>query len=247
MQLEDLMSSEIFLKEGSAMNFLSPKEYITPFMDEVSKLTSNFRVEAISPVSLLEHDSEVRYDSYGRFKIEAIMPSSFDVAESESTIGLIVALDTAKPIMKIYHGKNVKACLNMTIFNPDFVYSQEMTGNAKSVYSKAHEYVQGMQASLDEYAKRVTELQQDTYKDNALLQLHGRLVQGALKQPKLGHTVVIQGMKELLNNKSVYYAKGNETSAWNYYNSITEFLGKSDILDRPTKTLLLSDLFLRKN
>lgn len=247
MEIQELLNSKIYVKENSSINFNSPKTYIEPFIEEVTKLTSNFRIEVSNKVTNLNEEDSLENTAYGRYKIEAIMPSEYDVQDSESTVGLIVALDNAKPVMKVFSGKNVKACINLTIFNPDYVYTQELMGNAKSVYTKTKEYVQEMVQSIEEYNKRVIQLKETIYTGNQLRELHGRLIEGGLKNSKLGHTVVVQAMRELMDSKSKYYAKNDSTTAWNYYNAITEYVKNADILDRPTKTLLLSDLFLRQN
>lgn len=155
-------------------------------------------------------------------------------------------MDTAKPVMKIYSGKNVKACLNLTIFNPDYVFTQEMFGNTKTVYTKAQEYVTSMQESLEQYNKTVERLKGQIYKGTDLNELTGSLLRQSMRNTKLGHTVVIQAVREIDNPKSTYYARNGEISGWQYYNAITEFIGNADILDRPTKTLILSDIFLER-
>ncbi len=169
------------------------------------------------------------------------MPTSFDIADSGSVIGLIVALDTQRPTFKAYDGKNVHACTNLSIFNANNVFTQE--SNIGPVFSRLSDYIDGVDKGLEQYGKIVNTMKLTHYNKMQLREMHGRLLEGALKNPKLGHTIVIQGIKELLDAKSVYHAKGGETTMWNYYNSITEYIKRADVLDRPSKTVMLSELF----
>lgn len=242
MTLDDLIKSEIFVKEGSGVDFKSPREYVLPFVDKISKLTNDFNIEISNKTTNRDKDSLVDHTSYGRFKIEAKLPSSFDIADSGSVIGMIVALDTKTPTFKCYNGKNVFACTNLTIFNANHVFTQE--NNIGAVYSKVQDYIDTVDKGLEEYALTVNMMKQKIYSGRDLDTFTGNIIRASMRNPKLGHTVVIQGLKELEDSKSVYFARNNENSAWNYYNAVTEYIKKADILDRGNKTVALSEIFL---
>lgn len=244
MELQELLSSKVFLKENSLINFESPAKYVNPFIDKVSKLTDRFNVEVSGRVANANESDNTENVAYGRYKIEALLPEAYRVEESDAVIGLIVALDSAKPVMKVYSGKNVIACLNLTIFNANNVFAQEMTGNVTSLYGKVGEYTDKVIQDNDDYIATVRKLKSEIYSGSTRLEMMGRLMDRSMENPKLGHTVIVQGYKELKNNKSVYYAKGGETTAWNWYNSITEYIKNADILDRSSKTVALSEIFL---
>ncbi len=53
MELQELLDSEIYVKEGSGVDFKAPKEYIMPFIDKISKLTDDFVIEATNKVAEL--------------------------------------------------------------------------------------------------------------------------------------------------------------------------------------------------
>ncbi len=242
MELQDLLSSEIFVKEGSGVDFKSPREYINPFIDVVSKLTSDFNIEVSNNVTNKDSESLKEHTAYGRYRIEAKLPESFNVEDSGSVIGMIIALDTQRPTFKCYSGKNVFACTNLTIFNANDVFTQE--NNIGAVYERVGNYIEHVDAGINRYAEIVRTLKDSTLEGNRLREMHGKLIEGALANPKLGHTVIIQAIKELKDRKSVYHAKDGISSMWNYYNAITEYIKKADILDRPSKTVILSELFL---
>lgn len=242
--LNELKESKIFVKEDSSITFKNPKEYLEPFFESTAKFNPEYRVTIQNKVTNRE-DSGIDNTSYGRFMVEALLGNDYDVQDCQSTIGFIVALDTQKPIMKTFSGKNVFACTNLTIFNAENVFSQELLGNTKSLYAKVTEYSDKMAEELEEFNKLVEALKNKTYSGSQLEKMTGKLLLESLKQPKLGHTVINQGTKELLDAKSRYrLSPDGSTSAWNYYNSITEFIKKADVLDRSTKTVLLSNIFL---
>ncbi len=244
MELRELLESKIYVKDGSAMSFKSPAEYINPFLDRVSKLTNSFEVEGIKSAINKNEEDNTENVSYGRFLIEAVLPSQFDVEDCISKIGLIVALDNQKPLMKVYSGKDVRACMNLTIFNADNVFTQEMLGNTNSIYGKAVEYADKMEEGLEEFKAKVEIMKNTIYSGSTLNEKTGQLVKDSMLNSKLGHTVILQGFKEMLDSKSKYALKNGETTAWNYYNSITEFIKRADIADQPSKTVILSSLFL---
>ena len=170
--LNELTESKIFVKEDSAISFKKPLEYLEPFLEKTARFNPDYKVTIQNKVTNRE-DSGIDNTAYGRFMVEALLPKDYDSiqADAQSTIGFIVALDTAKPIMKAFSGKNVYACTNLTIFNADNVFAQDMLGNTKSAYEKIGQFSEKMAEELEQFEKMVEALKGKTYSGSQLDQL----------------------------------------------------------------------------
>lgn len=246
--LEQLYEAKTFVRDSGGFDFKHYKEYVAPFVEKVTNRISDatFEVAAVVGAVNKDEDTEALNTSYGRFLITARMPKAYDTPEAGSKIGMIVALDNQKPVMKVFSGKDVFACMNLTIFNADHLFSQDLTANIGSVYSKADDYAMKMGDELTTFIKQVDALKALTFKGKDLDEIIGHLVRYSLRQPKLGTNPIMQGTKELFETKSKYALKEGATTAWNYYNSITEAIKKADINDQALKTILLSRALLPK-
>jgi hypothetical protein len=246
LSLTQLYDSNTYVKEGIGFDFKSAKDYVQPFIDRVQGVVSNaeFEVHAVTGAINKDEEDQKLNISYGRFLIEAHMPKEYDVIDCRSKIGLIVALDNQKPLVKVFSGKDVRACMNLTIFNAENIFAGELA-SIGSVYGKAEDYAKKMGDELIEFQHNVEKLQALTFKGKDLDAIIGNLVKYAMKYPKLGITPVLTGTKDLFDTKSKYALVDGQTTGWNYYNAITEAIKKADISDQATKTVLTSRAFLQ--
>lgn len=246
--VEQLFDSKTYVRESGGFDFKHAREYVMPFVDKVKSRISDaeFDVTAVTGAINKDEESEILNISYGRFLVTARLPVAYDTEEASSKIGMIVALDNQKPVMKVFSGKDVKACMNLTIFNADHLYSQDITANIGSIYNKADDYAMKVGDELTDFIKKVDTLKAMSFKGETLHEIIGKLVEYSLRQPKLGQTPILAGVKELYETKSKYALKEGATTGWNLYNGITEAIKKADISDQALKTILLSRAFLPK-
>lgn len=246
--LNEILDSKIYVKDNSAISFKSPKEYLSPFVDKVSKLTDDFRVSVSGTIKNKNEGEETLNIAHGRVLLEAVLPGSFDTnsefGDTYGTIGFMYALDLQKPVIKVYSGRYARACTNLCVFGAERVFSQELTGNINKCFEVAEEYMDKAEKDLERTLEIIGFMKNETYKGDKLDEFTGHLLRRSLLNSKLGHTAIIQGTRDLYNDKSIYSLKDGETSGWNYYNSITEHIKKVDILDRANKTALLTELFI---
>lgn len=249
--LQEVLDSKIYVKDTSGLVFRTPNEYISPFIDVVSKITTDFKVTVVDG-SINQNEEGDFNRAYSRVLVEAKLPAAYsyegetDRDSLDSKIGFIYALDLQKPVVKVFTGKDVRACTNLTIFNADHLYSQELTGNVAGLYKKAQGYIDTFNSDLEEFLQTMQILTSKTYTGKDLDELNGRMIRQTLKTPKLGTTPILQGIKELYEPKSIYALKDKTTTGWNYYNAITEQLKKADITDKALKTVILSSLILEE-
>lgn len=248
LSLEELYDAKTYVRDSGGFDFKHYREYVEPFTDKILNRVSDATFDVTAVVGAVNKDegTEALNTSYGRFLITARMPKAYDTEEAGSKIGMIVALDNQKPIMKVFSGKDVFACMNLTIFGADDLFSQDLTANIGSIYAKADDYAIKMSDSLGLFRKQVDALKAMTFKGKDLDEIIGKLIKYSLKFPKLGTNPVMGGVKDLLDSKSKYALKEGITDGWNLYNAITENIKKADIADQPLKTQLLSRALLPK-
>ena len=241
-ELKEVLSSKAFVKEGSGVDFKTPENYIGPFIDIANQYTDIFKVQVVSPVENKNDDESINR-AFPRILIEAKMPSSFDVADSFATVGLMLALDTQRPTVKLYTGKKVYACTNLTIFNPDNVFAAELT-SLGSAYKKAFDYFQKITKDNEHYFKIVNRLKESELDMEGVNSIMGKILLESTKNKFLGTSAVSNAAKELINKSSVYAIREGVTNEWNILNAHTAYLSsKVDIAEQASKTVLLSQLF----
>lgn len=248
LSLNDLYESKTYVRESGGFDFKHAKEYVAPFIEKITNRISDatFDITAVTGAINKDEDTQALNVSYGRFLVTAHLPPAYETEEAFSKIGMIVALDNQKPVMKVFSGKDVKACMNLTIFNADHLLTQDLTANIGSIYNKADDYAIKVGDELNDFRKKVELLKAMTFKGESLHEIIGKLIEYSLRQPKLGQTPILSGTKELYDTKSKYSLKEGAVSGWTYYNSITEAIKKADISDQALKTILLSRAFLPK-
>lgn len=246
--VEQLYDSKTYVRESGGFDFKHCKEYVAPFIEKVTNRISDvtFKVTAVTGAINKDEETEALNISYGRFLISAELPKEYNTEDCYSRIGMICALDNQKPVMKVFTGKDVVACMNLTIFNADHLFSQDLTANIGSIYNKADDYAIKVGDELADFNKKVELLKAMTFKGDSLHEIIGKLVEYSLRQPKLGQTPILVGTKELYETKSKYALKEGATSGWNYFNAVTEAIKKADISDQALKTILLARAFLPK-
>ena len=79
----------------NSRDFYSTEDYVKPFIDEMNKFTSTYRVEAIPP-SQVTLDKDGEDTTYNRVLVQAIMPSQVD--EYNEIYVLAYSLDIRKPV-----------------------------------------------------------------------------------------------------------------------------------------------------
>lgn len=245
LSIEDVISSKVYVKPNSSITFGTPKEYIEPFIAPIAKSSNvSFRVKVADPVINAEESGAMNI-AYPRMMIETDLGES--IPGFKSIIGMILALDLQKPIIKVYSGYNVSACLNLTIFNADKVFQQEILGDYQRVYAKAEEYFQKKSDELVEFKETLTKLETTFLTEVQLNQLIGKMIRESSKL-RLGTTPILQATKMLDDSSSQYYVRPNgkfTCTKFNLYNAITQSITNSnDIIDRANKTLNVTNLIL---
>lgn len=245
----DLLQSKVYVKEGAAIDFKHPKEYVHKFFDVALKHKLDIdamRIIVNDKVVNAEEDG-VRNIAYPRAMIETKMKDVKELPGFYPVVGMVYALDIQKPIIKVYSGFNVEGCVNLCIFNAEYHHQVELLGDYQSVYIKAENYFSEKQKEVEEFSQTLRTLESEFLEQKELDFYIGLILRKAMKS-RLGTTNILKAVKELYNPNSSYYVFNEGTfkcSKFNLYNAITQQITDgNDIIDRARKTIEISKVLV---
>lgn len=243
MKLENILDSKIYIKDNSAISFKSPEEYIQPFLDVVAPLNPTYRVDVSGRSANKNTEDENVNESFARVLVEAKLPDQYNIEEHDSVIGMVYALDTQRPSMRVYTGRNAWACTNLCIFNAGHVHSVDLMQGTSQIFERAQVYASHIEDAIREFKERYDRMNEKVYSGDQIDYIVGHLLRNGLKDKYVGTTPILAAVKELEDNKSVYSIKDGKTSQWNIYSAITQYItDKVDIVDKATKTYRISEM-----
>jgi len=242
--LEDILNSKIYVKESGAVSFKAPSEYIGQFVEAGEKVNADWRIKVADPV-INEEVTGARNIAYPRVMVEADMGEL--IPDFKAVVGMVYALDLQKPVIKTYTGFNVSGCINLTIFNADNLYQQELLGDYESVYNMARKYISEKQNDVLDFKEKFNKLATTNLTEPQLNELLGRMLRQS-KRTRLGVSPIIGAAKLLDDSSSNYYVRPDGKfgcTQFNVYNAVTQILTDSnDITDRANKTIQLARLIM---
>ena len=114
--------------------YFATKEYVQPFIDEMSKFTKDFIINVQLPgqITISNNNKDL---TYNKVWIQAIMPDQCTIDGYAETYGLVYTLDARVPVYKVYRAYINKETHNMCVFNPEWLQVYEMKPGEKLVYS----------------------------------------------------------------------------------------------------------------
>lgn len=243
LSLTEVLESKTYVKPNSAIDFKSPKFYLEPFLEVMEKNNIEYRIKTGNPVINLNAEDSSENVAYSRVLVESKIGEN--VPGFFSVIGIIYALDLQKPVIKIYSGENACVCTNLTIFQADRVFTQDMLGNFNDTYQKARVYLNEKAGEIERFKETYNTLTKTQLDQNELNRVLGYLLRVS-STGKLGTTPIVQASARLDDPQSVYYAQKEGTNLFNVYNAVTQSITNSkEFLDKPNKTVELSEMILK--
>lgn len=229
--------------------FFGTKSYVEPFINRMSKITEDFRIQVKLPDQMtLTKDTEDI--TFNRVLIQAVLPQEHSIDGHDEVIGFLYGIDVKKPIAKLYRGYLNGACTNLCVFNPKWLNVQEMLPGEPLNFNPIKE--------LMEYQNDFAIMNQklkSTYLDrNMRKQYLGEWVDYSLREAqdygfgkvKIAVSTAIDAYKELfINQDSEYYVpEGVDPTLFDVYNSFTQLIAddKKDIMNKFEKTMIINRL-----
>lgn len=230
--------------------YLPTRNYVEPFLDIMSKLTDDIRVEVRLPEQITKLDSTEDI-TYNRVWIQAVLNEVYD--NHDEVIGFLYGLDVKKPVVKMYRGALNMACTNLCVFNPSFLNMQELEPNSAIDYRPIDtlmEQTNDIKIWLDKLSstffgrdRESLERELGRWVNNSII----RSYDGGYGKVKLATSSPITAFKKLfIDAKSPYYISEDvdQVDMFTVYNAFTQIItdDDKDIMNKVEKTLLLKKI-----
>lgn len=246
--LDEALKGKATIIKGK--EYLSAEAYLTPFLERMSKYTNDFRVQVKTPnqMSLTEKTEDIIYN---RIWIQAVMPNKycFDNNHQES-INLLYALDTRKPVVKIFKNYLNMACLNMCVFNPHAISIQNLEPDSPINYK----FVDNVLSMTDNTISILNKLSDQILTENQIFDTLGKWIDKCINfeynngfgKVKLSKTLPVDVYEMLfIDSKSPYYCNTRESDYFNIYNTFTYLISNDkgkDIVNKFEKSYLAAQV-----
>ena len=232
--------------------FFTTKAYVEPFFDRMSKYTEEFiiNVKPADQISLTP-SGEVNFDDivYNRVWIQAVLPDEYAYENHKRVMSMIYALDTRKPVVKMYTGALNMACLNLCVFNPDALNVAELEPTTAINFSPVN-LLMGMTDTIKVTLEKMSKM---TFNRSTIYEDLGLWVDRCITAKynsgfgtvKIAESAPINVYKSLFYEEdSNYYVQGDEVDGFTVYNAFTDLItqDKKDLVNKFEKTLLVKEI-----
>lgn len=232
--------------------------YVEPFLERVSKLTKDFRINAVTPSQITytgEGNISTEDITYNRVTIEALLPETLKINNDEhrEVIGMVYGLDVRKPVVKFFHARERCVCTNMAVFSPSLLACQDLESETAIDFKPLDRIIEQTDDTAAQLKKLLEmEFECSEYNINESL---GKWIRNCINysydnhygKVKIACSTPIDAYKLLFEKEdSDYYYEGSQQiSMYDVYNSFTQILTdsrKKDSFNVFEKTLLISDI-----
>ena len=232
--------------------FFTTKAYVEPFFERMSKYTEEFiiNVKPADQISLTP-SGEVNFDDivYNRVWIQAVLPDEYAYENHKRVMSMLYALDTRKPVVKMYTGALNMACLNLCVFNPDALNVAELEPITAINYSPIN-LLMGMNDTIKSTLEKLDKMifnRNEIYEDLGLWidRCITSKFNSGFGTVKITESAPINVYKDLFYNEdSNDYTKGEEVDGFTVYNAFTDLItqDKKDLVNKFEKTLLIKEI-----
>lgn len=231
------------------VEYLSTAEYVTPFVEELSRFGAKFIVDVEVPNQLTRTGGE-KDITYNKVLIQAILPEKYNVEDWCETYCLAYALDVKKPIYKVYRAYRHMTSGVLMVFNSNWLICKELKPGQIPQYS-----LRELMEAYNDVPIKMKEMNEETYapdiaKKQAML---GQLIDRALVydiknisgKVKVSAAQVVKAYESIYNDPaSCYYTVDGSYDKLSYYEAIGNVVTKDDkdIINRFEKSQLVGML-----
>lgn len=252
LKIDDLYQGKATMIKDN--KYFTTKQYVEPFIDRVDKLCQgNFIVKAqpANQISLTpQGDINMEDIVFNRVWIQGVLPGEYAYENHQQSINMLYALDTRKPLVKIFKNTLNMACLNMCVFNPEHLNIQELKPDTAINYGFT-DYVLKL---VDETKVRLEALAKLSFDPEELKDKLGEWIDRCIKNKfttnfgsvKLSETLPIEVYKNVtMDEKSPYFSKNGIVDGFTLYNAFTDIITNDkgrDIVNKFEKIFMVSNL-----
>lgn len=252
-----LLTTDELLKGKATMikgkEYLSTEAYVTPFLERMSKFTNEFIVQAkLSDQMSITKKEDLNLEDtvFNRVWIQAVLPGEYAYDNHVQSVSMLYALDTRKPIVKIFKNTINQACLNMCVFSPEHLEVQEIQPESCINYK----FVENVMKMADFTKTMLEQLSKIEYNKETIYTNLGEWIDNCINSKydngfgkvKLSESTPVSAYKSLFYDKdSPYYSKDNIVDGFTVYNSFTDLISNDkgkDIVNKFEKTYLVGKI-----
>lgn len=242
--IKELLDGKSTLIKGK--QYLATKEYVQPFLDDMSKYTNDFRVKIKLPDQMTGNIGDTD-TTYNRVLIEAVLPSDHTIDKHDEVIGLMYGLDIRKPVYKTYRGYLNQACTNLSVFNATWLNVAELKPLEGIKFD-----IKALLEMPNNFENHLKAMKKDVIDRKDMQALLGKWVDLSLRDNyfngiqnvKISPNVAIEAYKSLLLDpeSSYYVPETEEITMFNAHEALTQIVtdDSKDILNRFEKTMLIN-------
>ena len=229
--------------------FLPTKHYVEPFLNKMAAITDEFIVKVKLPdqMTLTPTSTDI---TYNRVWIQAVLPEKYTIDNHDEVIGMVYGIDVKTPVVKLYRGHLNRACTNLTVFEPQWLNTQELIPGdpinfnpLKELLEKENTFRIMLDRLKNQHVSRDERKQQLGNWVDFCIREYINLGSGKVK---LAVSTPIDAYKQLfVDTDSIYYIpEGIDPDLYQIYNSFTQVLtdDSKDLLNKMEKTLLVGKL-----
>lgn len=234
--------------------YLTTKEYVSPFIDVMKKFTTDFSVQVQLPSQLTITDSKEDI-TYNRVWVQAIMPEKCNKAGYAETYNLIYALDVRKPIYKVFKAYKDRKTNNLFVFNSMWINIYDL--KPKENFIEFDETIKNLMQLTDDSEIRFNKMNKEFLSSNAedRQQKLGELIEDSMLfeinnkggKIKIAPAMVLKAYQNVYLDSSSrnYIPDTEECSMFNYVDAFSSLITEDnkDIVNRFEKNLLIYNMF----
>ena len=232
--------------------YLSTKDYVSPFIELMKKFTNNFSVQVQLPSQLTITDSE-KDITYNRVWIQAILDNQkYGYLE---TINLVYALDVRKPIYKIFKAYKDGKTGNLFAFNSQWINVYELKPGEKFVeFDNVVKYLLELTDDSEIIFDKLEKAKLSSKATDRQQQL-GKLIENSMTfeinnkggKIKIAPAMVLKAFQNVYMDSSSrnYITDQEECTRLNYLDAFSSLITEDDkdIVNRFEKNLLVYQMF----
>lgn len=249
-ELKDLLAGKATRIKNN--DYFPTAAYVEPFLERMQKFTSDFRVQVRLPDQVTKtKDGNIDLEdiTYNRVWIQAVLPEEYAFDNHRESVSLLYALDTRKPIVKIFKNALNMACLNMCVFNPEFIQVSLLEPESPINYG----FVDQVMQITDKTKFMLEKLSTTRLKKDSLYTELGRWVDNTISKKftasygtiKISESTPIEAYKLLCKKEDSPYYSSNDHSYFDIYNAFTDIICNDsgrDIVNKFEKVYLVSEI-----
>lgn len=223
--------------------YKATKEYVEPFINEMSKYTDKFIINVIEPSQIILSSNDMD-TTYNRVWIQAIMPDSHDICGLHEIYHFVYGFDVRTPVYKVF--RSYGPC----VFNTEWLTVNKLEAELPS-YS-----IKTLMEYTNDIESKVNKMKSTFLDSNDRHRLLGELIEKSMLytyqhvggKVKLSPATVIKAFENVyMDSSSDFYIKETEEcSVWNYYSAFIDLIKddtKKDLMSFFEKNFLVGLLF----